>query len=59
MTVAIVAALFVVYVVLTLLQARRATRASEPADRLREAQRLLWAVTAGVPILVVLIFVAL
>lgn len=54
----LVALAFVVYVVLTVAQARRATRATEPAVRLREAQRLLWAVTAGVPILVVLILVA-
>lgn len=54
----LVAAAFAVYVVLTVAQARRATRATEPAVRLREAQRLLWAVTAGVPILVVLILVA-
>ncbi len=54
----VIAAAFVAYVVLTLVQARRATRATEPGTRLREARRLLWAVSAGVPILVVLILVA-
>jgi len=54
----IVAAAFALYVVLTLIQARRATKATEPQVRLREARRLLWAVSAGVPILVVLILVA-
>ena len=58
MTVAIIAAVFIAYVTVTLVQARRATRAIEPDERLREARRLLWAVTAGVPILVVLILVA-
>ncbi len=54
----VIAAAFVAYVLLTVVQARRATRATEPVVRLREARRLLWAVSAGVPILVVLILVA-
>jgi hypothetical protein len=54
----VIAAVFAAYVAVTVVQARRATRAIEPAERLREARRLLWAVTAGVPILVVLILVA-
>lgn len=59
MTAGLIAAAFAAYVVLTVWQARRATRATDPAERLREARRLLWAVTAGVPLAVALILVAL
>ena len=52
-------ALFVVYVLLTLWQMRVALAASEPQARLAHARRLLLLVSAGVPLLVVLILVAL
>ena len=52
-------ALFALYVLLTLWQMRRALATREPQARLREARRLLLLVSAGVPILVVLILVAL
>ncbi len=52
-------ALFVVYVVLTLWQMRVALAAREPQARLAHARRLLLLVSAGVPLLVVLILVAL
>ena len=52
-------ALFAVYVLLTLWQMRRALATQEPHTRLTEARRLLLLVSAGVPLLVVLILVAL
>ena len=52
-------ALFAVYVVLTLWQMRVALAAREPHARLAHARRLLLLVSAGVPLLVVLILVAL
>ena len=55
----ILAALFALYVLATLWQLRRAVATSEPQARLREALRALIVVAAGVPLLVVLIFVAL
>lgn len=54
----VIVALFVVYVVATTWQMRRAVRTSEPVARQREAMRLLLMVFAGVPLLVVLILVA-
>jgi cytochrome oxidase assembly protein ShyY1 len=53
------AALFAVYVLLTLWQMRRAFATTEAGARLREARRLLVLVSAGVPLLAVLILVAL
>ncbi|MDA1061951.1 MAG: hypothetical protein O2895_03455 [Chloroflexi bacterium] len=59
MLVPALAALFAAYVLLTLWQMRRALASSEPGARLREALRLLLLVSAGVPLLVVLILAAL
>jgi hypothetical protein len=53
--VAVLIALFVLYVGATLWQARRALDAQEPEARLREARRLLILVSLGVPLLVALI----
>ena len=52
-------ALFAAYVLLTLWQMRRALATHDPRARLSEARRLLLLVSAGVPLLVVLILVAL
>lgn len=59
MVIEVLIALFVVYVLLTLWQMRVALAAQEPQARLAHARRLLLLVSAGVPILVVLILVAL
>ena len=59
MLVPALAALFAAYALLTLWQMRRALATVEPSARLREARRLLALVSAGVPLLVVLILVAL
>jgi hypothetical protein len=56
---AILGALFAIYVLATLWQGRRTVATTEPQARLRESVKLLWLVSAGVPLLVVLIFVAL
>ncbi len=58
-TIAAVLVLFAAYAVAVTWQMRRAVAATDPADRQREARRLLIAVSAGVPLLAVLIFVAL
>ena len=55
----ILIALFALYVLLTLWQMRRALATQDPHARLTEARRLLLLVSAGVPLLVVLILVAL
>ena len=55
----ILIALFALYVLLTLWQMRRALATHDPHARLTEARRLLLLVSAGVPLLVVLILVAL
>jgi hypothetical protein len=55
----IIIAIFVGYFGLVTWQMRRALRTFEPAARLREAKRLLLLVSAGVPLLAVLIIVAL
>jgi hypothetical protein len=55
----IIIAIFVGYFGLVTWQMRRALRTYEPAARLREAKRLLLLVSAGVPLLAVLIIVAL
>lgn len=59
MLVPALAALFALYVALTLWQMRRAVSTVDAGSRLREAQRLILLVSAGVPLLVVLILVAL
>lgn len=59
MVIQVLIALFVVYVLLTLGQMRVALAAQEPHERLAHARRLLLLVSAGVPLLVVLILVAL
>lgn len=59
MVIQVLIALFVVYVLLTLWQMRVALAAREPHARLAHARRLLLLVSAGVPLLVVLILVAL
>ena len=48
--------LFVLYVAATAWQARRALATRSPADRLREATRLLVVVSLGVPLAIALIF---
>ncbi|MGE0229238.1 MAG: hypothetical protein AB7I38_02570 [Dehalococcoidia bacterium] len=50
---------FVVYFFVVTWQMRRAVRTTLPAERLREARRLLVLVSAGVPLLAILILVAL
>ncbi|HJN93659.1 MAG TPA: hypothetical protein QGF05_13170 [Dehalococcoidia bacterium] len=55
---AVIVALFVVYAAAVTWQMRRALATSEPRARLREARRLLLMVSAGVPLLAVLILVA-
>ena len=54
-----VVALLVVYAAAVTWQMRRALATSEPGARLREARRLLLLVSAGVPLVAVLILVAL
>jgi hypothetical protein len=56
---AVVVALFAVYVAAVTWQMRRALAAAPPEARLREARRLLLLVSAGVPLLAVLILLAL
>lgn len=51
-------ALFVVYVLVTVWQMRRAVQASDPQQRLTEARRLLFTTSLGLPILIGLILVA-
>lgn len=48
--------LFVLYVVVTAWQMRRALATKEPEARLNEAKRLLWLSVLGVPLLVAFIF---
>lgn len=57
MAAGILGGLFVVYAALTTWQMRRATRATEPGVRLREARKLLGVVTLGVPLLAAVILV--
>lgn len=59
MPIQVLIALFALYVLLTLWQMRRALGTHDPHARLTEARRLLWLVSAGVPLLTVLILVAL
>lgn len=55
----VLVALFLVYVVVVTWQMRRAVAVSEPAARQREARRLLFAVSAGVPLLGAFVLVAM
>lgn len=48
--------LFAIYVLVTAYQMRRALATHEPEARLREAKRLLWTTTLGIPLLVAFIF---
>jgi hypothetical protein len=59
MAVAILGTLFVLYVLATTWQTRRAVRTTEPQARLSEARRLLGVVTLGVPLAVAVILVLL
>lgn len=59
MSAAILGSLFVLYVVVTTWQARRAVRATEPQAKLSEARRLLGAVSLGVPLAAAVILVLL
>jgi hypothetical protein len=59
MSAAILGSLFVLYVVVTTWQARRAVRATEPQAKLNEARKLLGAVSLGVPLAVAVILVLL
>jgi hypothetical protein len=52
-------ALFVLYFVAVTWQMRRAVVASDPRIRLRESVRLLFVVSAGVPLAVAFILIAL
>lgn len=52
----VLTALFVVYVIATAWQMRRALATQEPLARLNEAKRLLWLTFLGVPLLVGFIF---
>lgn len=54
----IITGAFVVYFFLVTWQMRRATRTTTPADRLREARRLLLLVSAGLPLVAILIIAA-
>jgi hypothetical protein len=54
----IIVAIFVLYFGIVTWQMRRAVRTVEPAARLREARRLLILVSAGVPLVAVLILTA-
>ncbi len=51
-------ALFVIYVVVTLFQMRRALATKEPQARLAEAKRLLFTTVLGLPLLIAFIFAA-
>lgn len=51
-------ALFALYVLATLWQGRSTVAATEPAQRLREARRLLIVVSLGVPLAVAFILAA-
>ncbi len=57
--IAILIALFVLYVALTAWQGRRALAATAPAARLREARLLLVVVSLGVPLALALIFTSM
>jgi hypothetical protein len=57
--VAVLVALFVVYVLAVTWQMRRAVRAPEGLERLTEARRLLLMVSLGIPLLVGFIFATL
>lgn len=59
MAAAILGALFVLYVLATTWQARRAVRATDPPVRLAEARKLLGVVSLGVPLLVAVILILL
>ena len=59
MAAAILGALFAVYVVATVWQARRAVGTTEPQARLKEAQRLIGVVSLGVPLAVAVILILL
>lgn len=54
----VILVLFVLYVVVTAFQMRRAIATKEPVARRREAVRMLAVSALGVPLLVALIFVA-
>lgn len=54
----IIIAIFLVYFGLVTWQMRRAVSTREPAARLQESKRLLLLVSAGVPLVAVLILVA-
>lgn len=55
---AVFVALFVLYVIATAWQGRRALRATAPEVRLHEAMRLLGVVSLGVPLAIALLFLA-
>ena len=55
----VIVSLFAVYAAAVTWQMRRALAATEPQGRLREARRLLLFVSAGLPLLALLILVAL
>jgi hypothetical protein len=55
----VIIAAFVLYFFVVTWQMRQAVRVTEPAARLREARKLLLLVSAGVPLLAILILVAL
>lgn len=57
MAAGILGGLFLVYVALTTWQMRRATRATDPQEKLQEARKLLGVVSLGVPLLVAVILV--
>ncbi len=59
MAATILGALFVLYVLATTWQARRAVRTTEPQARLSEARKLLGVVSLGVPLLVAVILILL
>ncbi len=58
-SIAAILVLFAAYAAAVTWQMRRAVAASDPADRLRQARWLLAIVSAGVPLVVVLILFAL
>jgi hypothetical protein len=57
--ISVLIALFFLYIVSTLWQARRTLAATNPERRLREARNLLILVSLGVPLLVAFILAAL
>jgi hypothetical protein len=59
MAIWILGALFLAYVLLTLWQLQRATGATDPHTRLREAMRALIIVSLGVPLLIAFILIVL